>query len=126
MAFGWDPRQELVAPLHLTKSIFCCSPWLHGQQVSILSFPSFSLHNVLCNPTDLIWWKGIPFEMITGCTVFINGLLAEVFQVFLQLQGKCQEICVQAPVSSHHHPYHWLTDMTDGKWPLARNLDRIL
>jgi hypothetical protein len=28
--------------------------------------PSFSLYDVLCDPTDLIWRKGTPFEAMTG------------------------------------------------------------
>ena len=31
-------------------------------------FPSFSLPDVLCDPTDLIWRKGTPFEAMTGRT----------------------------------------------------------
>ena len=34
----------------------------------VLSFPTFSLSDVLCDPTDLIWRKGIPFEAMTGRT----------------------------------------------------------
>ena len=34
---------------------------------------------MLCNPTDLIWRQGIPFEAMTGHTAFIDGLLADVF-----------------------------------------------
>ena len=52
------------------------------------SFPylSFSLPDVLCYPTDLIWRKGTPFEAITGRTASSsNGLLAEVFWGFPQL-----------------------------------------
>ena len=32
------------------------------------SVPSFSLPDVLCGPTDLIWMKGTPFEAMTGRT----------------------------------------------------------
>ena len=31
-------------------------------------FPSFSLPDVLCDPTVLIWRKGTPFEAMTGRT----------------------------------------------------------
>ena len=42
-------------------------------------FPSISLLDVLCDPTNLIWWKGTPFEVITGRTApSSDGLLAEV------------------------------------------------
>ena len=30
--------------------------------------PSISLPDVLCDPTDLIWREGIPFEAMTGRT----------------------------------------------------------
>ena len=43
-------------------------------------FPSFSLTDVLCEPTNLIWRKGTPFETMTGRTApSSDGLLAEVF-----------------------------------------------
>jgi hypothetical protein len=49
-------------------------------------FPSFSLPDVLCNPTDLIWRKETLFEAMTGRTVpSSDGLLAEVFWGFPQL-----------------------------------------
>ena len=53
----------------------------------ILSFfPSFSPLDVLCDPTDLIWRKGTPFEAMTGRTVpSSDGLLTEVFWGFPQL-----------------------------------------
>ena len=36
---------------------------------TILSlFPSNSLPDVLCDPTDLIWRRGTPFEAMTGRT----------------------------------------------------------
>ena len=48
--------------------------------------PSFSLPDVLCDPTDLIWRKGTPFEAMTGPTApSSDGLLAEVFWGFPQL-----------------------------------------
>ena len=57
----------------LTQSFFGRSPWLHGQlgpyPHTVLSLiPSFSLPDVLCDPTDLIWRKGTPFEAMTGRT----------------------------------------------------------
>ena len=49
-------------------------------------FPSFSLPDVLCDPTDLIWRKGTPFEAMTDCTApSSDGLLAEVFWGFPRL-----------------------------------------
>ena len=55
--------------------------------VTVLSlFPSFSLPDVLCDPTDLIWRKGTPFEAMTGRTApSIDALLAKVFWGFPQL-----------------------------------------
>ena len=44
------------------------------------------LPDVLCDPTDLIWRKGIPFEAMIGRTApSSDGLLAEVFWGFPQL-----------------------------------------
>ena len=52
------------------------------------TFPSFSLPDVLCDPTDLIWMKRTPFEAMTGRTApSSDGLLAEVFRVFSQLSS---------------------------------------
>ena len=49
-------------------------------------FPFFSLPDVLCDPTDLIWRKGTPFEAMTGHTApSSDGLLAEVFWGFPEL-----------------------------------------
>ena len=49
-------------------------------------FPSFCLPDVLCDPTDLIWRKGAPFEAIIGRTApSSDGLLAEVFWGFSRL-----------------------------------------
>ena len=48
--------------------------------------PSFSLPDVLCDPTDLILRKGTPFEAMTGRTApSSDGLLAEVFWGFPRL-----------------------------------------
>ena len=48
--------------------------------------PSFSLPDVLCDPTDLIWSKGTSFEAMTGRTApSSDGLLAEVFWGFPRL-----------------------------------------
>ena len=53
----------------------------------ILSFfPSFSLPDLLCDPSDLIWRKRIPSEAMTCRTApSLDGLLAEVFWGFPQL-----------------------------------------
>ena len=48
--------------------------------------PSSSLSDMLCDPTDLIWRKGTPFEAMTGRTApSSDGVLAEVFWGFTQL-----------------------------------------
>ena len=48
-----------------------------------------------------------------GGPAFINGLLAEISRDFPQLEDKCQDIYVESPVSSHYHPYNYLTDVID-------------
>ena len=49
-------------------------------------FPSFSLPDALCDPTDLIWRKGTPFETMTYRTApSSDGLLTEVFWGFHRL-----------------------------------------
>jgi hypothetical protein len=53
-------------------------------------FPSFSLHDVLCDPTDLIWRKGTKFEAMTGRTALIDVLLAEVFVIFLSCKANAR------------------------------------
>ena len=43
-------------------------------------FLPFSLPGVLCDPTDLLWRKGTPFEVMIGRTdLSSDGLLAEAF-----------------------------------------------
>ena len=90
--------------------------------------PSFSVPDVLCNPTDLIWRKGTPLEVMIGRTApSSDGLLAEVFWGFPQLQGKCQE-------TLHSPQDHFIITLiisdrrdwrsTRGNWTLARNLHR--
>ena len=55
-----------------------------GQNLSLI--PSFSLPDVLCDPTDLIWRKGTSFEAMTGrMAPSSDGLLAEVFWGFPRL-----------------------------------------
>ena len=59
-------------------------------------FPSFSLPDVLCDPIDLIWRKGIPFEAMIGRTApSSDGHLAEVFWGFSSAVRQCQEISAQ-------------------------------
>ena len=62
--------------------IHFCS--FYGDNIQYV-FPKIALRktpfpDVLCDPTDLIWRKGTPFEAITGPTApSPEGLLAEVF-----------------------------------------------
>ena len=45
----------------------------HYPKILILPFfPSFTLPDVLYNPTDLIWKQGTPFETMTDRTAFIK------------------------------------------------------
>jgi hypothetical protein len=59
---------------------------LQRRTFPILSFlPSFSLRDMLRDPTDLIWREWTPFEAMTGLTApSSDGLPAEVFWGFLQ------------------------------------------
>ena len=43
---------------------------------------------MLCDPIDLIWTERTPFEAMTGRTALLEGLLADVYRDFPQLQGK--------------------------------------
>ena len=53
---------------------------------------------MLCDPTDLIWKKGTPFEAMTDRTApSSNIVLAGVF--LSRKANKCQEICAHPPVS---------------------------
>ena len=55
-------------------------------------FPSFSLPDVLCDPTDLIWRKVTSFEATTGRTASSSDcLLAEVFRGFQIGRASCRE-----------------------------------
>ena len=58
--------------------------WIFSRQIPVLSLiPSFSLSDVLCVLTDLIWRKGTPFEAMAGRTTpSSDRLLAEVFWSF--------------------------------------------
>ena len=56
-----------------------------GIAIHISLFPSFSLPDLLCDPTELIWRKGTPFEaMIRRTTSSSGGLLVEVIRGFTQ------------------------------------------
>ena len=90
--------------------------------------PTPSLPDLLCDPTDLIWRKGTPFEVMIGRTALSSdGHLAEIFRVFLSRK-------VNAKKSVHSPQDHFIITLiisdrrdwrdTRGKWPLARNPDR--
>ena len=87
--------------------------------------PFFSFPHVLCDPTDLIWRKGTPFEAMTGRTApSLDSLLVEVFL-------SCK---ANARRSVHSPQDHFIITLiisdrrdwrdTRGKWHLARNPDR--
>ena len=66
----------LYFPFYLTK--------FNPPRPFLISF--LSLSDVLCDPTDLIWRKEIPFEAMTVCTSSsLDGFLPEVFWGFPQL-----------------------------------------
>ena len=63
--------------------------------------PSFSLSDVLCDPTDLIWRIGTPFEAMAGRTApSLHGLLAEVFWAFSSdLRQMPRDLCTAPGVN---------------------------
>ena len=50
--------------------------------------------------------QGTLFKAMIGHTVFIDGLLAEVFRGFPQSYGKCQDMYAQSSVSFYYLSYH--------------------
>ena len=78
MVFAKKPRERFNSH-SLLKEIpvsICC-------HLILSLFPSFSLPDMLCDPTDLIWRKVIPFEVMTGRTASSsNGFLVEIFWGF--------------------------------------------
>ena len=87
--------------------------------------PSFSLPDVLCDPTDLIWKKRTPFEEMTGRTApSSDGFLGFLgfSSAVRQMPG---DLCTASGIISLS-PLLLTTDVTDtrGKWSLARNPDR--
>ena len=49
------------------------------------STPGNILILLLCDPKDVIWMEGTPFQAMPGRVVFIDRLLSEVFRGFPQL-----------------------------------------
>ena len=88
-------------------------------------FPSFSLPDMLSNPTDVTWREGTPFEAMTGHTSSSDGLLAEVFRDFLQSTRSIPgDLCTAPGVISFS--LLSLADRRDlcdtqGKWSLKPN-----
>ena len=89
---------------------------------------SFSLPDVLCDPTDLIWRKGTPFKVMTGRTApSSDGLLADFSVIFLGWKANARR-------SVHSPQDHFIITLiisdrcdwrdTRGKWPLASNPNR--
>ena len=66
-------------------------------------FPSISLPDMLCDPSDFIWRKGTPFDAKTGRTAPSDGLLAEVFRGLRQMPG---DLCTSARIISLSPPPH--------------------
>ena len=71
----------------LTEVISQAALKMYPPENPVLSLiPSFALPDELCDPTDLIWRKGTPFEAMTGRTApSSDSLLAEVFWGFPRL-----------------------------------------
>ena len=94
--------------------------WLWVGSCVLSLFPSFSLPDVLCDPTDLIRRKWTPFEAMTDRTApSSDGLLAEGFGGFLDCK-------VNARRSVHSPQDHFIITLvisdrrdTRVKWPLA-------
>ena len=76
----------------------------------VFPFPSLSLPDVLCDPTDLILRKGTPSEAMTGRTASSpDGLLARVFP-----SSKTNvRISVHSPQDHSIIPLSLVTDMSD-------------
>ena len=77
-------------------------------------YPSSSLPDALCDPTDLIWREGTPFEVMTGRRAFVVSLLAEVFLT-------CKVNAMRSVRSPQHHLIITLSSAdrrdTRDKWP---------
>ena len=69
---------------------------------------------MLCDPTDLIWRKGTPFEAMTGRTdPSSDGLLAEVLLEFSSVVSKMPEDLCTAPRICSLSSLSIATDVTD-------------
>ena len=59
----------VTAFIIITYTFHACNGIVYTIPHPVLSLiPSISLPDVLCDPTDLIWRKGTPFEATTGRT----------------------------------------------------------
>ena len=68
---------------------------------------------MLCDPTDLIWSKGTPFEAMTGYTTpSSDGLLAEVLGFFSAVRQMPGNLCIVPGIISVS-PLLFVTDVTD-------------
>ena len=80
--------------------------WKDKEDTVLSLIPSFSLPDVLCGPTDLIWRKGTSFEAMTGrIAPSSDGLLAEI----RQMSG---DLCIDPRIISLS-PFSLATDVTD-------------
>ena len=88
-------------PIPQPTSINCLQLY---QILFLVSFPSFSLPDVLCDPTDIIIWrKGTPFVAMTGRTApSSDGILAEVLWVFSSAVRKMPGDLCTASGSFHY------------------------
>ena len=67
------------------------------------------LPDVMCDPTELIWRQGTPFEVMTGRTAFIDCLQAEIF---LSRKVNAGDLCTASSTISLS-PLSLAEDVTD-------------
>ena len=127
--FCYYPVLSFILPsLGVLRAILQALEGRDRQAFIMVHFFFFSLPDVPCDPTDLIWRKRTPFEAMTGRTApSLDGLLAEVFRVFLSRKANVWR-SVHSP-RDHFIITHIISDRRDwcdsrGKLPLARNLNR--
>ena len=108
--------------LKLNVVIYSFFHTMHVSSTILSFFHFFSVPDVLCDLTDLIWRKGAPLKAMNGRTAHLSdGLLVEVF---LSCKANARR--------SQHSRWDYfiiiliISDRRDtrGKWPLARNPDR--
>jgi hypothetical protein len=108
MVIGKEPGQELVATitkLFWQQHMPLRSRGLNTFSYLFLLFFTFSLHDVMCHPTDFIWRQGrIAFRRFPSWS----------------FPGVFWDICVQSPVSSRYQYFHPI-GMSDVEfWAISR------